>query len=46
MEMLGAAGNPVCVSNAVPSLKSISIYETCHARDGALYDCFKHFGLI
>lgn len=46
MDMLRAAGNPVCVSNAVPLLKSISVYETCHAQDGALYDCFKHFGLI
>lgn len=46
VEMLKASGIPVCVSNAVSALKDISVYETCHAKDGALYDCFEHFGLI
>jgi hypothetical protein len=34
------------VENAVDALKEISVYKTCHAKDGALYDCFSHFGLI
>ncbi len=46
IEMLTASGNPVCVGNAIPALKEMCVYETCHAKDGALYDCFKHFGLI
>lgn len=46
VDMLKASGNPVCVENAVDALKEISVYKTCHAKDGALYDCFSHFGLI
>lgn len=46
IDMLKASGNSVCVANAVDALKKISVYETCHSRDGALYDCFCHFGLI
>ncbi len=46
IDMLKASGNPVCVANAVDELKKISVYETCHAKDGALYDCFSRFGLI
>ncbi len=46
IDMLKASGNPVCVDNAVDALKEISVYKTCHAKDGALYDCFSHFGLI
>ncbi len=46
IDMLKASGKPVCVENAVDALKEISIYQTCHAKDGALFDCFKHFGLI
>ena len=46
IDMLKASGKPVCVENAVEALKEISVYQTCHAKDGALFDCFKHFGLI
>ncbi len=46
IDMLKASGNPVCVANAVDKLKEISVYQTCHAKDGALEDCFTHFGLI
>ena len=46
VEMLKASGIPVCVENAVTAVKDICVYQTCHARDGALFDCFSHFGLI
>lgn len=46
VDMMKASGNPVCVENAVEALKNICVYQTCHARDGALFDCFSHFGLI
>ncbi len=46
LDMMKASGNPVCVENAVQAVKDICIYQTCHARDGALWDCFSHFGLI
>jgi hydroxymethylpyrimidine pyrophosphatase-like HAD family hydrolase len=46
LDMLAASGNPVCVSNAVDALKEICVYQTCHAKDGALFDCFKHFELF
>lgn len=46
IDMLKASGNPVCVANASENVKEVCVYQTCHAKDGALYDCFTHFGLI
>ena len=46
IDMIKASGIPVCVENAVPALKELCKYQTCHAENGALYDCFQKFGLI